>query len=225
MGLFDDLRLRILDKQHRMDSEKRKDTIENLRVPGLVISNKIVGVYNDNYLDKAPMTLRKLNRLILLVEVCFMQKYGKVLIKEDYLNTKMGLITETITSKHLNSTDNSYVITDISSDITQEDAEEVLGISLNIEINDIVNFVLSRTAYIDSVDLAEISKIEKYITIPTSICSVNLSPTKKKMLNEYVVPKDLIYQAYKNFDFSPLAELNEESKKFWNQYNSKKNNI
>ncbi len=225
MGLFDDLSSRIRDKQHRMNSEKEKDMIENLRIPGLVISNKIVGVYNDKYLDKVPMTIRKLNRLLLLVEICYMQKYGKALIREDYHNSEMGLITDTLTCNNLSTTDNYFFITDIDAEITQEDAEEVLGITLNMEINKIVDYVLSNTVYLDSTDLAEISKIEKYITIPSSICSIALSPTKKKILTDYVVPKDLIYQAYKYFDISSLTELNEEHKKVWDEYNSKKNNI
>lgn len=165
------------------------------------IVNKIfieISKQNTNYIS---LSLARLNRLLVLVDIAYRQQHGKPLIKDEYSIWHKGLVVPKIYSRYLypigkqemRQFEKSY----------QESLENSIDNNLNNEINELVSMVVSSTEFIDSVDLIVILKNDEL----QSFVDPNDIDERKN-----AVPHEFVTKFYQDFDFNKLKELNNREK-------------
>ncbi len=185
------------------------------------VANKII-IENDKIKtkDSLRLTIGRLGKLVLLTEIAYMQRYGNALIKDNYSNNEKGygLYIDRLLCSYDYAKLMAKEIPIISSIsfkkviYSQQEVEQLIGDKLNSEIDDIVKRIVEITNKTDSVDLREKLRLDKYIDIPDTMRLATIVSDKVKFVpaSTYLVPKDFIYQAYKDFDFNKLEYFNQE---------------
>ena len=167
------------------------------------IVNKIfieISKQNTNYISLS-LSLSRLNRLLVLVDIAYRQKNGKPLIKDEYRIWHKGLVVHKLYShymyqineKELRKYEKSY----------QESIESSIDNDVNNEINELVSMVVNSTGFIDSVDLIELLKNNE---LQTFVEPNDITDRKNAVSHKFVT------EFYKDFDFNKLKELNEREK-------------
>ena len=185
------------------------------------IANKIIIENNKTKTkDSLGLTIGRLGKLVLLVEIAYMQRHGSALIKDNYTNSEKGygLLIERLFCSYDYAKLITVQIPQISSIsfkeniYSQQEVEQLIGDKLNSEIDDIVKSVMEITNNTDSVDLREMLRLDKYIDIPDTMRMETIVSDKVKYVpkSTYIVPKYFVYQAYKDFDFKKLEHFNQE---------------
>lgn len=153
---------------------------------------------------------RRLNALVFLTEVYYMQKHYKPLIKDDFklyqVNSMMILFPIYYTYMDSKIDHNSIFIDGHPQGYVENIVYRNQYGNLVDEVNEIVATINSYTDHLYSKDLVTI--IQRY-DAPIRIKAPKHDRDRDL---EETVSKQSIYQCYNNFDFDFLKQLNEESK-------------
>lgn len=185
----------------KLSEQKKLNYIEHVELDCNFIANKIISeTYRTKDNNTLTLTCKRLNKLVLLVNIAYMQKYSKLLVKNDYRLWISGLVVPKIYYCYSRNgvKYDSTLETDLVEGMKQEEVEKTINHELNSEINNLVKQILGMTRYIDTIDLVEILLV-------------------KRLNQDYQIdsdiPKKIISKFYKDFNFDKLKELNERSKK------------
>ena len=167
------------------------------------IVNKIfieISKQNTNYISLS-LSLSRLNRLLVLVDIAYRQKNGKPLIKDEYRIWHKGLVVPKLYSHYL------YLIEENKlrqfDKCYQESMESSIDSDVNNEINELVSMVVNSTEFVDSVDLIELLKNDEL----QSFVDPNDINERKT-----VISQNFVTEFYQDFDFNKLKEFNEREK-------------
>ena len=159
-------------------------------------------------------SIRRLQRLVLLVEICYMQLHDKALFKQDWENYAEvnGLAIHEMYAYFAN---RSGEITQTRKiwyppyyKLPQSEYERKMDRQLNEELNRIVENVYNITEFVDSVDLINMLRVDfpECLSVPKHYAGMG---------GDFPIDKQIIYAQYKDFNFNALKELNDsESVKF-----------
>jgi len=193
-------------------------------IPNKAIINMIIEEHYSKYADHPMSDItfspKKLSKLLLLVDLCYMNRYNIRLNDEEYyISSNRDIVPKQIFDIYLSSA-GTYILplqySSINDKISsQREADELIG-KLNKTLKNTVSYIMDITSNLDPVDLVEVFKI-----LPDSRWQYTEPKQeykgKQSYLNKYehkykYVLKDGIYYTYKDFDFNKLKKLNDEEK-------------
>lgn len=160
------------------------------------IANKII-IETNKTKDKNSLILTsvRLSKLVLLIDIAYMHKHKKMLIKNAYAWWSKGIALPNIYYSYRGTVGNPLLKeVAVLDNLTQKEYEQKLDVKLRNEINDIVENVLETTRYIDTLDLID-------------LLMVDIDEDE-----DTIIYKEEIWDIYKKFDFNKLKELNEKEK-------------
>ena len=175
------------------------------QIDSLYICSKIIEELNKSNRNNNPLTTRRLRNLILLIEVGYMQNFNKALIKQDYeYYAEINGLMISKTWHYLVLEAKEGVIENIP--FNKEQYEANFSLELTENINQIIKEIVEITEYIDTVDLASLV----WCSVPTKWhAPQNREPFCS---GKYPIPKSIIYEIYRDFDFNKLKEKNEQER-------------
>lgn len=161
------------------------------------IANKImIETFNNKTDDDLILTNGRLNKLVLLVNIAYMQKKSKFLVKNDYFLWPSGLVVPKIHFDYMVYS-SGYKFGKRIAKVegqSQEEYEKGVDPNLKSDVNSIVSKIVEITRYVDTVDLRE-------------LLAVGINEDENT-----VIYQEEIIKIYKNFDFQKLIDLNNENK-------------
>lgn len=160
------------------------------------IANKII-IETNKIKDKNSLTLTsvRLNKLVLLTDIAYMQKHKKLLVENDYAWWSKGIALPKIYYSYSGTVGYSlkkHVV--LINGIKHHDYEQKLNKDLIIDISKVIKNVLEITRYVDTLDLINLLMVDIEEELDT------------------IIYKEEIADIYKNFDFNKLKQLNEKEK-------------
>ncbi|MBQ7880869.1 MAG: hypothetical protein IJ358_03405 [Clostridia bacterium] len=193
--------------------------LQNENMDCRFIANKIIIEYNKTKTKNSlGLTISRLGKLVLLVEIAYMQRYRNALIRDNYRNNEQGhgLYIDSILCSYDYwklmpvKIPQKFSINFQETFYSQQEIEQLIGDKLNSKIDEIINYIVEITNKTDTVDLREMLRLDEYINIPDTmrLASIVTDKVKCVLRRIYVVPKYLIYQAYQDFDFENLEQFN-----------------
>lgn len=210
MSLLDE-RIKKLREMHWLTFDKKGKKLD-----ALFIGNKFVELNNARKRENGlTLNMRRLQRLVLLTEIYYMQIHKEALIEQDWENYEE---VNGLACQHLY-TYNAYNTGEIKLTrnvwyppyykIPQKEYETKIDTRLNEELNQIVEEIYNITEFIDSVDLIKMLRVEfpAGMSVPKYYSGIG---------GDFPIDKSIIYEKFKDFDFNKLAELNEQEKQNFN---------
>ena len=179
------------------------------------IVNKIFMEISKQNISYISLSLSRLNRILVLVDIAYRQKNGKPLIKDEYRIWHKGLVVPKLYSHYLYSIEENKLRQ--FDQCYQESMESLIDSDVNNEINELVSIVVGSTKFIDTVDLIELLKNDE---LQSFVEPNDITDRKNAVSHKFVT------EFYKDFDFNKLKELNEREKErlgVENEFNSKNN--
>jgi len=154
---------------------------------------------------------RRLQKLVLLAEIYYMQLHDKALFKQDWENYAEvnGLA---IHEMYAYFTNRSGEITQTRKiwyppyyKYPQEVYESKIDRRLNEELNRIVEDVYNITEFVDSVDLINMLRVDfpECLSVPKHYAGMG---------GDFPIDKQIMYNQFKDFDFNVIRELNIQEK-------------
>lgn len=170
--------------------------IEQNGVDYKFVVNKIlknVNEKNSNYCYNAV----RLSKLVLLVDIAYMQRYYYPLINSGYNVTDNGPFIPYIACVFENEIYYHKKLSPVNVEY-QRKAERSVGLEFNLRVDDVVRYVLEATKYVSTKDLTEILNNQDL----QALRKINKWSSAEK------VDQELIVKFYKRFDFTKLCDLN-----------------
>ena len=173
--------------------------------------------YKHKHQNSLWLTVKRLGKLVLLAEIMYMNKYSTNLFKQNYVNYPhlSSLVISELYSRYVLDKDQNYhagimrVEDKQSQKISHEKYETTLNKQTVNNLKSIVAEIYQITECIDTVDLVKILRVDfPEYNVPEGCVNPN---------EEYYIPKQLIYNEFKDFSFDELKELNEHEKVKLNQ--------
>ena len=208
----------LIDKKTQLLQQMNISTFDKKgkQLDALFIGNKFVELNNaKKRKDGLSLVIRRMQKLVLLTEIYYMQVHKEALIKEDWEDYKE---VNGLACPHLYGY-NSYNTGEIKLTrniwyppfykIPQSEYEAKIDISLNEELNQIVEEIYNMTEFVESIDLINMLRVD----FPAGM---SVPQYYSGMGGDFPIDKSIIYEKFKNFDFNKLRELNEEEKKNYN---------
>ena len=178
----------------------------------LFVGNKFVELNNVRSKHHSlALNIRRLQRLVLLTEIYYMQLHKEGLIKQDWEDYKdvNGLACHNLYTYNSHNTGEIKLTKKIwyhsYYKLPQKEYEAKIDPSLNAELNEIVEEIYNITEFIDSVDLISMLRVD----FPAGM---SVPQYYAGMGGDFPIDKSIIYDKFKDFDFNRLRELNEQQK-------------
>ena len=178
----------------------------------LFVGNKFVELNNVRSKHHSlALNIRRLQRLVLLTEIYYMQLHKEGLIKQDWEDYKdvNGLACHNLYTYNSHNTGEIKLTKKIwyhsYYKLPQKEYEAKIDPSLNAELNEIVEEIYNITEFIDSVDLISMLRVD----FPAGM---SVPQYYSGMGGDFPIDKSIIYEKFKDFDFNRLRELNEQQK-------------
>ena len=159
---------------------------------------------------------RRLQKLVLLAEIYYMQIHNKALFEQDWENYAEvnGLAIHEIYAYFANRSGEITTTKNIwyppYYKYPQNVYESKIDKQLNEELNRIVEEIYNNTEFVDSVDLINILRVNfpEALSVPKHYAGMG---------GDFPIDKQIIYNQFKDFDFNELKELNESERVKFNQ--------
>ena len=173
------------------------------------IGNKFVELNNARSKSYSlHLNIRRMQKLVLLTEIYYMQVHKEALIAQDWEDYKYinGLACCHLYPYISYNTGEIKLTHKIwyppYYKISQEEYEAKIDKKLNEELNLIVEEIYNMTEFVDSVDLIKILRVDfpVGVSVPENYAGAG---------GDFPIDKALIYEKFQNFDFNKLRELNE----------------
>lgn len=186
------------------------------QIHALFVGNKFVELNNARKKSNSLcLNIRRMQKLVLLAEIYYMQIHKEALIEQDWEDYKEvnGLACVNLYTYNAYNTGEIRLTRDVwyppFYKLPQKEYETKIGTHLNEELNQIVEEIYNITEFIDSVDLINMLRVE----FPAGM---SVPKYYSGMGGDFPIDKSIIYEKFKNFDFNKLRELNEQEKKNFN---------
>lgn len=178
----------------------------------LFVANKFIDLNNlRKNKDSFHFGIRRLQKLVLLAEIYYMQIHNKSLLKQDWENYAEvnGLAIHEMYAYFSN---RSGEITQTRKiwyppyyKLPQNEYERKIDKALNEELNRIVEEIYNITEFVESVDLIKMLRVDfpECLSVPKYYAGMG---------GDFPIDKQIIYNQFKDFDFNQLKELNEKEK-------------
>ena len=199
-----------LKKSNKEHFNKNKD-----KISCLFVANKFIELNNlRKNKNSFHFGIRRLQKLVLLAEICYMQIHNKPLFEEDWENYAEvnGLAVHEMYAYFAN---RSGEITNTRKiwyppyyKLPQKEYEKKIDKKLNEELNRIVEEIYNITEFVDSVDLINMLRVDfpEFLSVPKYYDGMG---------GDFPIDKQIIYNQFKDFDFNALKELNEKERVNW----------
>jgi hypothetical protein len=201
----------LLDRKTELIKQMNIQTFDKKgkQLDAFFIGNKFVMLNNERSQSYSlHLNIRRMQKLVLLTEIYYMQIHKEALIEQDWEDYKY---INGLSCRHLYPY-NAYNTGEIMLThkiwyppyykITQKEYEAKIDKRLNEELDLIVKEIYNITEFIDSVDLIKILRAD----FPEGIC---VPENYAGFGGDFPIDKALIYEKFQNFDFGKLRELNE----------------
>ena len=212
------IKMNLIDKKTRMLAQVNNLTFDKKgrQLQVLFIGNKFVELNNAR---KKPnslcLNIRRMQKLVLLAEIYYMQIYKEALIEQDWEDYKEvnGLACTNLYTYNAFNTGEIKLTRNIWYSpfykIPQEEYVAKIDTQLNEELNQIVEEIYNMTEYVDSVDLINMLRVN----FPAGM---SVPKYYSGMGGDFPIDKSIIYEKFQNFDFNQLRQLNEQEKQKYN---------
>ena len=194
-------------KSNSEQSNKNKGQISCL-----FVANKFIELNNlRKNKESFHFGIRRLQKLVLLAEIYYMQIHDKSLFEEDWENYAEvnGLA---IHEMYVYFANRSGEITNTHKiwyppyyKLPQNEYERKIDKQLNDELNTIVEEIYNMTEFIESVDLINMLRVDfpEFLSVPKYYAGMG---------GDFPIDKKIVYTQYKDFDFNALREFNNQEK-------------
>lgn len=183
------------------------------QLDALFIGNKFVELNNARRKPYSlHLNIKRIQKLVLLTEIYYMQVHKEALIKEDWEDYKEvnGLACHHLYGYISYNTGEIKLTRTIwyppYYKIPQREYETKIDIRLNEELNEIVEEIYNMTEFIESIDLINMLRVDFPV-------GMSVPQYYAGMGGDFPIDKSIIYEKFKDFDFKELKELNEEERK------------
>lgn len=182
------------------------------QISGFFVANKFIELNNlRKNKNSFHFGMRRLQKLVLLTEIYYMQLHNKALFEQDWENYAEvnGLAMHEIYAYFTNS---SGEITDMRNiwyppyyKLPQNEYERRIDKQLNEELNRIVEDVYNMTEFIESIDLINMLRVDfpECLSVPKYYAGMG---------GDFPISKRIVYVQYKDFDFNALREFNSQER-------------
>lgn len=202
---------RLMEQMNNLTFDKKGKQID-----ALFVGNKFVELNNARRKPYSlTLNIRRMQKLVLLAEIYYMQMHKEALLKDDWEDYKEinGLACHHLYGYNAYNTGEIKLTRKIwyppYYKIPQSEYESKIDMQLNEELNEIVEEIYNMTEFVDSVDLINMLRVD----FPAGM---SVPKFYAGMGGDFPIDKGLIYEKFQNFDFYKLHEFNEEEKKSFN---------